>query len=106
MTPVDRFLERIDTSDSDGCWPWTGTRQAKGYGAARIPGTRKVTTASRIAYMLASGEDIPAGMVVRHSCDNPPCCRPAHLLLGTPRENSADMVKRGRARPGGRSVPA
>ena len=56
---------------------------------------------SREAWELANGP-IPDGMFVCHTCDNPPCCNPAHLFLGTPSENVLDAVAKGRWRAGGR----
>jgi hypothetical protein len=55
------------------------------------------TYAHRRALELATGQSIPAGQLVRHSCDNPPCCNPAHLSTGTHADNAADMVARGRS---------
>jgi hypothetical protein len=88
----DRFWARV--AKGDDCWEWQGPRNARGYGYGSV--RSKTTFAHRIAWEIVNGP-IPKGMVVRHSCDNPPCVNPAHLLLGLPRDNSADMVARGRA---------
>lgn len=72
------------------CWEWKGGRTKNGYG------THRGTTAHRCAYEAVNGV-IPAGMVVMHTCDNPPCINPAHLKLGTQQENLADMHRKGRA---------
>lgn len=54
--------------------------------------------AHRIAYELTHGEDSAKGKVVRHKCDNPLCCNPNHLELGTHKDNMNDKMKRGRGR--------
>jgi hypothetical protein len=82
-----RFRERF--LQGPECWVWTGVRTKGGYGQL---GRRY---AHRYSYELAFGQ-IPAGMSVRHSCDNPPCVRPDHLSLGTQNDNMRDMVARDR----------
>lgn len=85
-----RFWARLDTTGD--CWEWRGATTA-GYGRVTIGGQSYV--ASRVAYFLAHGE-LPTGLHVCHICDNPPCCRPEHLFLGTDKENAADKVAKGR----------
>lgn len=82
------------------CWPWTGTTR-KGYGVVSIQNSKN-RDAHIVAWELHHGVPVPAGMVVRHSCDNPPCVNPAHLLLGTHADNSNDKVERGRQAKGSR----
>lgn len=82
---------------SDGCWLWKRSRDLEGYGRLRVLGT--FLKAHRVAYELSTGQD-PAGLVVCHTCDNPPCCNPAHLFLGTVADNQRDMVEKGRGRNG------
>lgn len=89
-----RFWAGVDRSNPDGCWPWTrAIRNSAGHGGV-WDGTRW-THAHRVAYTLSNGP-IPPGMEVCHRCDNPPCCRPDHLFLGSHRENMDDMVTKRR----------
>lgn len=94
-TPESRFWRKVDKSGD--CWEWRGFRGANGYGKAHL--TRKPSTyAHRIAWTLTNGP-IPKGMHVCHHCDNPPCCNPAHLFLGTAKDNVHDMMVKGRHNP-------
>lgn len=88
---MERLHSRIDRSGGrDACWPWTGMTQ-RGYGliVESHHGRRFLT--HRLAYEAANGSKIPPDMSVCHRCDNPPCCNPAHLFLGTQSENAHDM---------------
>lgn len=76
-----------------GCWNWKGSCDEKGYGMFQFSGNRVHT--HRLAYELVFGE-IPSGLCVCHKCDNPGCCRPDHLFLGTHSDNMQDMVAKGR----------
>jgi len=88
-----RFWAKVDIAGSDECWEWSGGRNAKGYGIFFLGGSR---LAPRVAYEMSLGQ-IPGGMCVRHSCDNPPCVNPSHLSTGTPSDNVRDRVERGRS---------
>lgn len=79
----------------NGCWEWQGYCDGAGYGQIRIYG--KAYKTHRLAYALVNGV-FPE--VVRHSCDNPKCCNPDHLLGGTHQDNVADRVARQRTRTG------
>ena len=89
----ERFWSRVDSSDPDGCWLWAAGAFEGGYGAMVYGG--KLCKASRIAWELTNGP-IPDGLWVLHRCDNPPCCNPAHLFIGTPRDNTHDALRKGR----------
>lgn len=101
MLPED-FWSRVDRSGGVGaCWPIQPPHR-RGYGHLVMGG---VYGAHRVAWTLANGP-IPRGLQVRHSCDNPPCCNPAHLLVGTLQDNERDKRVRGRTRLQGRSGEA
>lgn len=91
-----RFWSKVDRRGADECWPWTRYCKPEGYGQFTIrKGTYEVS--SRVAFVLTKGPLLDR-QVVRHTCDNPPCCNPAHLLAGTQADNSYDAIRRGRAR--------
>lgn len=92
-TPEERFWRKVDQRGADECWPWLGST-TRGYGHARL-GDR-VQRAHRLAYELTHGE-LPSGLYVLHHCDNPPCCNPAHLYLGTQAQNVRDRETRQRS---------
>ena len=96
--PLDvRFWQRVDRHGKDECWPWKGMVNQRG--RARLLEHGKLVIASHVAWFLHHGRWPASQQVVRHSCDNPGCLNPGHLLLGTQADNVADMMNRGRHRP-------
>ena len=93
----DRFWCHVDMQGPNQCWPWTRRLDPKGYGRT-TDDNRKGAFAHRAAYMLTNGP-IPDGLVIRHSCDNPACCNPKHLDVGTQADNIMDMLVRQRHTP-------
>lgn len=95
--PGERFWAKVQKTDA--CWLWTGGTNEWGYGSfywrERSGAKGGMRAAHRAAYELAVGR-IPPGMHVLHRCDNPPCCRPDHLFLGTNADNSTDKVDKRR----------
>lgn len=98
---ASKLVARIDSSSVDGCWLWTGTVTIHGYGQVCHEGVSYAV--HRLAWELAHGEPIPAGMQVCHSCDVRLCARPSHLWLGTSAENQRDKGRKGRAAKGVRN---
>ena len=97
----ERFWSKvsIDFENVENCLEWTGkSRKRGGYGRfflIREDLGKKNVSSNRMVWELVFGE-IPDGMMVCHKCDNPPCCNPSHLFLGTAYENYHDAVKKGR----------
>jgi hypothetical protein len=102
---VALFWSQVDKSGGpDACWPWTGgILKPFGYGAFRPRyGVHRKNRAHRFSYELAYGP-IPDALCVLHHCDNPPCCNPAHLFLGTRGDNAADRASKHRTACGERN---
>jgi len=96
-----RFWRKVDQSGANGCWNWTGGTHKKGYGTLhKGDGDSRPVATHRLSYIMHTG-DIPDGMYVMHTCDNPRCVNPAHLVLGTASDNVRDMWEKGRAKPKG-----
>lgn len=91
----DRFWKYVDKRGQDECWPWLGSKSGtKGYGTMWCNGRSR--RATQLSIELATCEPFPAGMMACHHCDNPVCVNPAHLFIGTARDNTRDALAKGR----------
>lgn len=95
QTITERFWAKVDKRGPDECWPWVASCDQEGYGRFNGP----IKLSHRASWSFYHGA-IPSGICVLHSCDNPPCCNPLHLFLGTNDDNVADRVRKGRGRHG------
>jgi hypothetical protein len=92
------FWLKVDKRGPDECWPWLASGNVRGYGQfGLLPAG--IFSAHRVAYYLATGKQ-PGPLCACHTCDNPSCCNPAHLFLGTDADNVADKVAKGRCAAG------
>ncbi len=91
-TILERFEEKINKNEKTKCWEWRASTR-RGYGLFKYKG--KTTSAHRFSWELYNNK-IPDGLLVLHKCDNPPCCNPDHLFLGTQKDNVIDMHNKGR----------
>lgn len=95
-----RFWEKVDAESGDNCREYRGYKLSAGYGM--FYDGDKTAGAHRFAWELINGP-IPAGMSVLHKCDNPSCCNPNHLYLGTQSDNISDRAKRNSTNQGGQT---
>lgn len=88
---MERLLER--KVENGECWEWRGSYGKDGYGVMTIQKAQK--RVHRVAYELFTGNSAE-GLFVCHRCDNPKCFNPAHLFAGTAKQNTQDMLSKGR----------
>jgi hypothetical protein len=99
---IARFWAKVQIAGPDDCWLWTAAKSPKGYG--RFGAGYRTYVSHSLARFIVTGE-WRDGLLTLHNCpngDNPSCCNPAHLWLGTDADNVADMVRKGRQCPGDR----
>lgn len=107
---IKDFWDRVNKNGPNGCWEWTALKDADGYGLFCFESKRY--SAHRFVYKIRN-ITIPQGHFILHSCDNPCCCNPDHLRIGTVRDNVTDAMNRNRLkgnttreRPyGGKGIP-
>ena len=91
---LERIMEKVVKDPISGCWNYTGTL-INGYGSINTGKFGPRIFLHREMYKIYKG-NIPKGMLVCHKCDNPKCCNPDHLFMGTHKDNMQDMWKKGR----------
>jgi hypothetical protein len=89
----ERWVKFVTESAADECWEWLGALTPKGYGNFNLGGRQM--RAPRAA-LIRAGVAVPDDMCALHHCDNPPCVNPAHLYVGTKKQNALDCSARGR----------
>lgn len=98
---INKFHSKYQINQTTGCWEWTGSLQKSGlrkqlaYGIFHPGSDYKQMNAHRASWLIHNGA-IPGKLCVLHTCDNPRCCNPKHLFLGTRAENMRDMCQKGR----------
>lgn len=90
---IERFWRNIHIGEKHECWPWKNSQFTGGYGQFKID--RKNLKSHRVAYYLHYGID-PQSNLICHRCDNPVCCNPYHLFMGTEKDNMQDCLSKGR----------
>ncbi len=96
------FWSKVDKNGPNGCWLFMGYRDKDNYGDMYYD--RKHIQSHRLSWRLLRGD--PGKLDVLHKCDNPPCCNPEHLYLGTDKENARDRVRFGKQQRGENVVGA
>lgn len=91
----ERLWSKIQIGNPENCWEWSGARQERGHGVIKITGEKKNMLVHRAVFEEIHGP-IPDGVLICHTCDNPPCCNPNHLFSGTQVDNMSDCSEKER----------
>jgi hypothetical protein len=100
---AEQFWAYVNRRSDDECWPWTGSRNRKGYGTLR--NNYRPLYATRVSWSLFHQREWPEGKIACHTCDNPSCVNPQHIWPGTNSENQLDKLRKGRAYNNGSHCP-
>lgn len=94
---AESLWDHIMVGSPEECWPWTGARSGRGYGnvTRKVHGRKQTFGVHRLIFELVKGTPTP-GRCICHSCDNRICSNPAHLWEGTHKDNTTDMMTKGR----------
>lgn len=99
----ERFWMKVDVKEENECWEWLASKDKDGYGYFTLEShggdeqKGKTILAHRYSLMLKlKNFDLPQEVLTRHTCDNRACVNPHHLVEGSAKENSQDMVERNR----------
>jgi len=102
---ASRFWPKVDVRGPNECWPWRAEHSHNphtGRGSITVVGFKNKVNSTRVTFFLAHGR---WPVVARHTCDNPPCCNPDHIIDGTRSDNMQDSLKRDRFNHGSRGRP-
>lgn len=102
LSPEEIFWRNIiPPKHKNDCWLFKCINSS-GYGTFQyidnISEKRISIKAHRFSWELHNNKKIPKGFSACHHCDNPPCCNPSHIFIGTQSDNAFDMIKKGRAK--------
>ena len=96
---LKRFWSKVDILGPEECWEWVACRKIWGYGQLGVTINKKIhfpVNTHCLSLWMAEGQRLDK--FVLHKCDNPPCVNPSHLYYGSPKDNTRDMMSKGRRR--------
>lgn len=99
----DVLWEKVEIKEPHECWPWKGYKNEEGYGRTWIDdnGYYAHRVIFNLVYpnviQLSAPKNTHDSGFLLHTCDNPSCCNPLHLFVGTHADNMADKVSKGRS---------